>query len=129
MATYTSFDLQHPKTPDEERDAAVREEARWWDPRRWWSRSGEGSRKDEDRDDDDERTALLAAATTSPRTQSSRRPQGEDDLENQVAPPLIGRQTRFEYVCGEVKCYAKVSLEPSRRTFFFSCKMGLLCFL
>lgn len=120
MATYTSFDLQHPKTPDEEREAAVRDEAArwwWWDPRRWW-RSGPGSSsRDEDRDDG-ERTALLSGSGT-----RSLRPQ-EQDLENQLAPPL-GRQTRFEYVWGEVKCYARVSRAASvgvlgRCSLFFS---------
>lgn len=108
MATYTSFDLQHPKTPEEEREAAVRDDRRrwWWDPRRWWLGSSSYP-EDEDRDDD-ERTALLAAQSLS----SSRRPQPEEDLENQlVAPP--SRQTRFEYVWGEIKCYAKVSRAPS----------------
>ncbi|KWU43693.1 hypothetical protein RHOSPDRAFT_34841 [Rhodotorula sp. JG-1b] len=109
MATYTSFDLQHPKTPDEEREAAVRDEAArwwWWDPRRWW-RSGSGSSsRDEDRDDD-ERTALLNGSGT----RSLRPQQEEGDLENQLAPPL-GRQTRFRYVWGEVKCYARHMLPP-----------------
>lgn len=104
MATYTSFDLQHPKTPDEERgEAAVREERRWWDLRRWWS-SGARSSSYLEHDRDDERTALLAAQSLS----SSRRPPQEADLENQVAP-LLGRQTRIQYVWGEVKCYARVS--------------------
>mgnify|MGYP006899223103 CR=1 FL=1 len=116
MATYTSFDLQHPKTPEEEREAAaVRDDRRrwWWDPRRRWWRSRSGSPQD---DDDDERTALLAAtAATSSGTQlASRRPQEQEDLENQLAP--LARQTRFQYVWGEVKCYARVS----RRVFCHS---------
>ncbi|GAA5880687.1 hypothetical protein JCM3774_002795 [Rhodotorula dairenensis] len=149
MATYTSFDLQHPKTPDEERDVHhhhhhhhLLEKARatsfgtWglgWLLRGPWAQvsDGESGRKDStsparlgnDRTKSstphgepgdlvvDERTALLgpAAATASLR-------HGADDIESQQLVGLAAAgardQTRWAYVWGEVKCYAKHMLPP-----------------
>ncbi|TNY21738.1 hypothetical protein DMC30DRAFT_350120 [Rhodotorula diobovata] len=108
MATYTSFDLQAPRTPAEERerrDAELRRSERGW---RWCGRwlSGRG-RDDDDEyadnefragDEEEQRGAAAPAETTAL-------------LENRASGRKEG-QTRTQYILAETWCYAKHMLPP-----------------
>ncbi|GJN91882.1 hypothetical protein Rhopal_004907-T1 [Rhodotorula paludigena] len=119
MATYTSFDLQAPRTPGEEDEERAREREkgpraaarRWWRAA-WFGRQADGAEEEGggDRgdvagrarswDDDDEeqrvgeRTALLDPSRA-----------GEEN-------PSERRRARLRYIWGEVVCYAKHMLPP-----------------
>ncbi|GAA5979877.1 hypothetical protein JCM10908_001449 [Rhodotorula pacifica] len=166
MATYTSFDLQHPRTPDEEREAnrlsllALDKRRRWrgFALGGWLFGGGRGGGGREGQDEEardleagageggdlltrppgattgkdrkqlgqgkqggeparsadaavDERTALLGSMTA--RNQDDRSPRGATtDDAHADSLGVTREQGKWEYVRGEVKCYAKHMLPP-----------------
>lgn len=98
--TYTSFDLQHPRTPREEREesealARAERERRGLGLLRWLWRGRREARTTDEESGVDERSALL-------RRNEDDTVAEQDGRSNEI--------TKWEYVWSETVCYAKVRL-------------------